>query len=65
VLEYALTLTRDLAYIWPRCPHQYYLGATPPLNLAQHGDLGRAFYALRIFYKAVDVGYTGLNHVCG
>ena len=23
-MECALTLARDLAYIWPRCPHQYY-----------------------------------------
>ena len=30
LLECALTLARDLAYIWPRCPHQYYLCATPP-----------------------------------
>jgi hypothetical protein len=30
VLECALTLARDLAYIWPRCPHQYYLCAIPP-----------------------------------
>jgi hypothetical protein len=30
LLECALSLARDLAYIWPRCPHQYYLCATPP-----------------------------------
>jgi hypothetical protein len=30
VLEYALSLARDLAYSWPRGPHQYYLCATPP-----------------------------------
>jgi hypothetical protein len=30
VLEYALSLTRDLAHSWPRGPHQYYLCATPP-----------------------------------
>jgi hypothetical protein len=29
-LEYAFTLARDLAYIWPHYPHQYYLCATPP-----------------------------------
>jgi hypothetical protein len=28
--RYALTLARDLAYLWPPCPHQYYLCATPP-----------------------------------
>ena len=30
LLEYTLSLARDLAYIWPRGPHQYYLCATPP-----------------------------------
>jgi hypothetical protein len=30
VLEYALSLARDLAHSWPRGPHQYYLCATPP-----------------------------------
>jgi hypothetical protein len=30
MLEYTLSLARDLAYIWPRGPHQYYLCATPP-----------------------------------
>jgi hypothetical protein len=30
MLEYALFLTRDLAYNWPRDPYQYYLCATPP-----------------------------------
>jgi hypothetical protein len=32
MLEYTLSLARDLAYIWPRGPHQYYLSATPPSN---------------------------------
>jgi hypothetical protein len=30
LLEYALSLARDLAHSWPRGPHQYYLCATPP-----------------------------------
>jgi hypothetical protein len=30
VLEYALSLARDLAHSWPLGPHQYYLCATPP-----------------------------------
>jgi hypothetical protein len=30
LLEYALSLARDLAYSWPRGPHQYYLCAIPP-----------------------------------
>jgi hypothetical protein len=30
--RYALTLARDLAYIWPRCPHQYYLCATSSIT---------------------------------
>jgi hypothetical protein len=33
LLECALTLACDLAYIWPRCPHQYYLCATPPSKI--------------------------------
>src|SRR5450432_2484648 len=28
LLEYTLSLARDLVYIWPRGPHQYYLCAT-------------------------------------
>jgi hypothetical protein len=35
VLEYALSLARDLAHSWPRGPHQYYLCATPPSILLQ------------------------------
>jgi hypothetical protein len=30
LLEYALSLARDLAHSWPRGPYQYYLCATPP-----------------------------------
>ena len=33
VLEYALSLARDLAHSWPRGPHQYYLCATPPSDM--------------------------------
>jgi hypothetical protein len=33
VLEYALSLARDLAHSWPRGPHQYYLCATPPSKI--------------------------------
>jgi hypothetical protein len=29
LLEYALSLARDLAHSWPRGPHQYYLCAIP------------------------------------
>jgi hypothetical protein len=35
MLEYALSLARDLAHSWPRGPHQYYLCATPPSSYHQ------------------------------
>jgi hypothetical protein len=46
VLEYALSLARDLAHSWPRGPHQYYLCATPPSihPNESHTDYGKEKY---------------------
>jgi hypothetical protein len=46
LLECALTLARDLAYVWPRCPHQYYMCATPPSFLDNFFQYRRAYVAL-------------------
>jgi hypothetical protein len=42
LLEYALSLARDLAHSWPRGPHQYYLCATPPSALMVFFSAGNA-----------------------
>jgi hypothetical protein len=52
MLEYALSLARDLAHSWPRGPHQYYLCATPP-----------SFYLEKPPENQMDGSYpTGLMH---
>jgi hypothetical protein len=42
LLEYALSLARDLAHSWPRGPHQYYLCATPPSKLLMQLSAARS-----------------------
>jgi hypothetical protein len=46
LLEYALSLARGLAYIWPRCPHQYYLCATPPSGYDPYAFNPRTSYPI-------------------
>jgi len=48
VLEYTLSLARDLAYIWPRGPHQYYLCATPPSGYDPYAFYPRASYLITL-----------------
>jgi len=56
VLEYALSLARDLAHSWPRGPHQYYLCATPPSIDQGHADATARGWlrAQKIFKADVD-----------
>jgi hypothetical protein len=46
MLECALTLARDLAYIWSRCPYQYYLCATPPSGYDPYAFNTRTSYLI-------------------
>jgi hypothetical protein len=46
MLEYALSLARDLAHSWPRGPHQYYLCATPPSGYNPYAFNPRTSYLI-------------------
>jgi hypothetical protein len=46
LLEYALSLARDLAHSWPRGPHQYYLCATPPSDYDPYAFNPRTRYLI-------------------
>jgi hypothetical protein len=46
MLEYALSLARDLAHNWPRGPHQYYLCATPPSGYDPYAFNPRTSYLI-------------------
>jgi hypothetical protein len=76
VLEYTLSLARDLAYIWPRGPHQYYLCATPPsinvrTNSINVDELAKTSHYTTLAspsektYSSIDKVIVGINTFAG
>jgi hypothetical protein len=51
VLEYALSLARDLAYNWPRGPYQYYLCAIPLsiITVNYHAQFNRSICYILVY----------------